>query len=110
MKKIKVSKLFEQSAYHGTKADDELIKAILEQSKHPNGWERSSRIKKIIIFVGIVFLWFLAYLIFTIAFTQKLYTTPPINSPTTGETTPNTDNREEEIFQDIEGILLQKAE
>lgn len=130
MKKTKLSKLFSQSAYHTTKADEALIKAILEQSHKKQHITMSGVMKKLIILAGVILIGIAAYSIFTIVFTPQFYELPStltqdqqtqqdeqatmsadgLGDTQTNNTTNTGENWEEALFKDIEAILLNQEE
>ena len=110
MKKIKLSELVNKSSYHETVADDELIKAILTQSK---SWETgglANWTKRTLIALALILAGFIAYFLYTILATNKFYILPTTTIETgniinSGNINPEW---ETELLDNIEDILLDR--
>ena len=105
MKKIKVSDLFNKSTYHETVADEELIKAVMEQSKLPSKNGSWFSLQNIIIFVGLVIAWILIYNIYTIIFTDRFYELTDNGEIVTDTGEIYNPNWEKELIEDIDTIF-----
>lgn len=110
MKKIKLSELFTQSAYHETKADDELINAIIAQSQKTNGWRITGWIKWGIIVGALLIIGFLIYWIYTLLGTTAFGTVPKPSPSVSEQTNTYSETRENELFEEIEATLLNQPE
>lgn len=114
MKKIKLSELFNQSAYHETTADDDLINSILHQAQKNNSqksWSSMNWTTKFMIFTAIILSWIILYLLYSIVATDLFYNVSTIVPETEliGSWDINVD-WENELLQDIENVLLDKPE
>ena len=109
MEKIKVSELFSKSVYHDTVADEELIKAVLQQSQKKTALFQRLSFQNIIITVGLITIGILIYNIYTIIYTDRFIDTSDtkeLSWETQGSWIYNP-NRESELLEQIDTIFTQ---
>lgn len=107
MEKIKVSELFNKSSYHETMADEDLIKAVIEQSKTETQNRKWFTFQNIVIFIGLTIAGVLLYNIYTILFTDRFFELSqqnPIEKENETGTIYN-ENWEKELLEDIDTIF-----
>ena len=111
MKKIKISELFNNSAYHETTADDELIRAIISQSQKSSGGGKIKFIKSLIVTLAILLLAALIYRIYTLLGTTRFgEINETIVTTWAVETWNYNENREQDLLEDVRDILLDQEE